>query len=79
MSVRAAITSHMKNQTMSGLLKSAIAWGGDVDTVATIALAAGSCSPEIEQDLPEVLVRKLENKEYGRDYLACLDEGLLKR
>ncbi len=79
MSVRAAITSLMKHETLLGLLKSTIAWGGDVDTVATIALAAGSCSREIELDLPDVLVRNLENRAYGRDYLTCLDERLLKR
>ena len=82
MSVRAAVTAVMAHDRLSDLLRACIAFGGDVDTVATIALAAGSCSPEMEQDLPEPLVAELENREYGRDYLAALDTkllGLVKR
>lgn len=76
MSVRAAITSIMQNSTLSEILKSCIAWGGDTDTVATIAMGAACCSNEIEQDLPENLVFGLENKRYGRDYLIGLDKKL---
>jgi ADP-ribosyl-[dinitrogen reductase] hydrolase len=50
---------------------------GDVDTVAAIALAAGSCSPEITQDLPTHLFDTLENGQYGRDYIRRLDKQLL--
>jgi ADP-ribosyl-[dinitrogen reductase] hydrolase len=42
--VRAAITAVMLHDSMSKLLQACIAFSGDVDTVATIALAAGSCS-----------------------------------
>ena len=76
MSARAAITSVMQNNTLSGVLKSCVAWGGDTDTVATIAMGAASCCTEIEQDLPESLIRGLENKRYGRDYLIELDKKL---
>ncbi len=78
MSVRAAITSLMKNESLSSILRSCIAWSGDTDTVATIALAAGSCCREIEQDLPEHLVNRLEDKKYGRTFLRKLDEDLEK-
>jgi len=44
------------------------------DTVATIALAAGSCSAEIAQDLPENLI---ENGTYGHDHLVALNRQLL--
>jgi ADP-ribosylglycohydrolase len=77
MSVRAAITAVMRNQRLSDLLRDCIAFSGDVDTVATIALAAASCSAEYEQDLPENLVAMLENGPYGRDYLLELDRQLL--
>jgi hypothetical protein len=50
---------------------------GDVDTVAAIALAAGSCSVELTADLPGHLLTHLENGRYGRDYLARLDRQLL--
>jgi ADP-ribosylglycohydrolase len=77
MSVRAAITAVMRNQRLSDLLRDCIAFTGDVDTVATIALAAASCSEEYEQDVPDNLVAMLENGPYGRDYLVALDRQLL--
>jgi ADP-ribosylglycohydrolase len=77
MSVRAAITAVMRNNSLSELLKDCIAFTGDVDTVAAIALAAASCSEEIKQDLPEHLVAGLENGSYGRDYIVALDRKLM--
>ncbi len=77
MSVRAAITAVMRNDSLSELLKDCIAFTGDVDTVATIALAAASCSEEITQDLPAHLIENLENGSYGRDYLIDLDQQLM--
>jgi ADP-ribosyl-[dinitrogen reductase] hydrolase len=77
MSVQAAVTSLIRSATMSDLLKTCIQWSGDVDTVAAIALAAGSCSAEITQDLPLHLVDMLENRQYGKDYLRSLDMKLL--
>jgi ADP-ribosylglycohydrolase len=62
---------------MSELLKACIAFAGDVDTVATIALAAGSCSTEIEQDVPEHLFSGLEDGRFGRGFLRELDKRLL--
>ncbi|WP_445637905.1 ADP-ribosylglycohydrolase [Nostoc sp. DSM 114161] len=77
MSVRAAITAVMGNDSMSQLLQDCIAFSGDVDTVAAIALAAGSCSEEITQDIPNHLIAGLENGTYGRDYLIGLDRQLM--
>ncbi|OUL33041.1 ADP-ribosylglycohydrolase [Nostoc sp. T09] len=77
MSVRAAITALIRNDSISELLQDCIAFTGDVDTVATIALAAGSCSEEIRQDIPIHLVTSLENGAYGRDYLIELDKQLM--
>lgn len=77
MSVRAAITAVMRNNSLSKLLKDCIAFTGDVDTVAAIALAAASCSEEITQDLPEHLIAGLENGSYGRDYIVALDRKLM--
>ena len=77
MSVRAAITAVQECNRLSDLLKGCISFGGDVDTVATVALAAASASREYEQDLPESLVETLENGPYGRDYLIELDRQLL--
>jgi ADP-ribosylglycohydrolase len=77
MSVRAAITAVMRNNSLSELLKDCIAFTGDVDTVAAIALAAGSCSVEMTQNLPEHLVAGLENGAFGRDYIIDLDRQLM--
>ncbi len=79
MDVRAAITAITKRKNLSTILKTCIDFGGDVDTVATIALAAASCSLEIKQDLPENLIRDLENGTYGRGYLIELDKKLKQK
>lgn len=77
MSVRAAITAITNSDTMSDLLRTCVQFSGDVDTVAAIALAAGSCCDEIAQDLPAHLFETLENGKYGRDYIRRLDAQLL--
>ncbi|WP_207229257.1 ADP-ribosylglycohydrolase family protein [Ktedonosporobacter rubrisoli] len=77
MSVQAAVTALTRCDTMRELLKACIQFSGDVDTVAAIALAAGSCSSEIAQDLPAHLFEELENGKYGREYIRRLDTQLM--
>ncbi len=77
MSVRAAITAICQSDSMSKLLKACVTFTGDVDTVAAIAMAAGTHCAEITQDIPDHLVLHLENKQFGRDYLASLDKQLM--
>jgi len=79
MSVTAAVTAVTRNDSMSKLLKYCINYGGDVDTVASIALAAASNSREVEQDLPQHLIVTLENGEYGQEYIETLDRRLMER
>ncbi len=79
MSVHAAISATAKYDSLSALLKGCIDYGGDVDTVATIALAAAACSSEYEQDLPPSLIDTLENADFGRNYLRQLDSRLMQR
>lgn len=79
MSVRAAITSLLRNDSLSSILRSAVAWSGDVDTVAAIAMAMGFCSKEIKQNLPERLVKDLERGEFGIDYIRALDTKLARK
>ncbi|MEV0681766.1 ADP-ribosylglycohydrolase family protein [Actinosynnema sp. NPDC050436] len=76
MSVRAALTALAGGSSASGVLRACVAWTGDVDTVATVALAAASTSSRVVADLPAVLVEGLENGRYGRDHLARLDARL---
>lgn len=77
MSVRAALTAMTTSSSLSEVLRTCVAFTGDVDTVATVALAAASRSPEMTPDLPRVLRRDLENGPYGRGYLSQLDARLL--
>ena len=77
MSVRAALTALANATTMRALLRTCVAYTGDVDTVATIALAAAARSREVPNDLPEPLYRDLENGTYGHDYLKELNGRLL--
>jgi len=76
MSVRAAVTAIQRHGSLSGILRASVAYTGDVDTVAAVALGAASCAEDVEQDLPPVLVEGLENGPYGRDYLVALDRRL---
>ncbi|KKN37560.1 hypothetical protein LCGC14_0762450 [marine sediment metagenome] len=78
MSVHAALTAVRNNLKLSDLLRACINFTGDTDTVATIALGAASCSSEYTNDLPQVLIDRLENGKYGRDYLETLDVELEK-
>lgn len=74
--VLAAITAIQNSNTLSEVLYNSIAFTGDVDTVASIAMSAASWSDEIKKDLPQKLYDGLENGKYGRDYLISLDEKL---
>jgi ADP-ribosyl-[dinitrogen reductase] hydrolase len=76
MSVAAAITAVSRNSSLSTLLKDCISFTGDVDTVASIALASASSSPRYTQDLPTHLIDSLESGPFGRDYLVSLDRKL---
>ena len=79
MSVRAAVTAVVKYDDLAQMLCACVAYTGDVDTVATLALGAASCSREVAQNLPANLFHYLENGRYGHDYLKTLDTPLLRR
>lgn len=77
MSARAALTTVVAHDSLCEILKACIAFTGDVDTVAAIALGAAACSPEISQDLPIVLFDTLEQGQYGSEFLRRLDSQLI--
>jgi len=77
MPVRAAITAILANDSLTAVLKACVAFGGDTDTVAAIAMPAAAACEEIEADLPGVFYNRLENGDYGRDYILHLDARLL--
>lgn len=72
-----ALTAIAASSSLSEILQRSVAFTGDVDTVATIALAAASGSPHTIRDLPAKLQRELETEPYGQSYLRELDHRLL--
>jgi len=74
--VRAALTVLRDKGDMTGVLKASIAFTGDTDTVASLALAAAAVHPGIDANLAQSLYDRLENGPYGRDYLRNLDHDL---
>jgi ADP-ribosylglycohydrolase len=78
MSVRAAITALSQHDNLADMLKACIAFTGDVDTVATIALGAAATSPLVEKNLPNHLYQNLEAGNYGLEYLQALNERWLE-
>lgn len=74
--VEAVLTILQQESTLKDILKSSVDFGGDVDTVASLALAIASTNDNFEKNLPEFLFDELENKAYGRDYLSSLDKRL---
>jgi ADP-ribosylglycohydrolase len=77
--VRAAVTAVTTSTSLNEILKRVVAQGGDVDTVAAIAVSTASFSPHIRQDLPTHLIDTLENGPFGRDYLIGCDRRLVER
>ena len=77
--VRAALTAVFVSNTLSEVLYNSIAFTGDVDTVAAMAMGIASLSYEIKKDIPKVLFDNLENGPFGRDYLTALDKYLFKK
>jgi ADP-ribosyl-[dinitrogen reductase] hydrolase len=75
-SVGAAITALVRNQSVADLLLDCVNFGGDVDTVAAIAMAAAACADDIVHNVPESLWSGLENGRFGRDRLIVLDQAL---
>lgn len=78
MSVRAAMTAIQAHDSLSEILKACIAFSGDVDTVAAIAMSAASCCTTIQRDLPASLIHGLESGPYGATFLHELDTQLVK-
>ena len=77
MSVRAAITAVQRNNSLAALLRDCVAFTGDVDTIAAIALGAASEHPDYAHDLPEKLVYGLETgRPYNAAYFVELDQVL---
>jgi ADP-ribosyl-[dinitrogen reductase] hydrolase len=71
--VRAVITAMEHSASMSAILQKAVSFGGDVDTVAAIAMGIASLCENVENDLPKVLYDGLERGPFGISYLDLVD------
>lgn len=63
---------------LSDILRTAVGYTGDVDTVGCIAMGIASVADDIENNLPEQLYNLLENQHYGRRYLQFVDQKLFE-
>lgn len=77
-SVEAVLSILLNENSLKSMLRKSVDFGGDVDTVASLTLAIGKMSKEIEDDLPEWLFKDLENSKFGHDFIQNLDIELLK-
>ncbi|MBW8760370.1 MAG: ADP-ribosylglycohydrolase family protein [Burkholderiales bacterium] len=77
--LHAVHTALARHRSMRELLRACVAFGGDTDSVAAIALGLASLSPEFSDDLPPSLRGGLENGPYGHDWLLALDARLVAR
>lgn len=77
--LHAVATALLRHRSMAALLRDCVDFGGDVDSVAAIALGLASLSGEYANDLPAALSSGLENGAFGRDFLAGLDAELARR
>lgn len=74
--VEAVISLIICENSLKEILRKSIEFSGDVDTVASLGLAIGKMSREINNDLPNWLYEELEEGRYGKSYLKELDKRL---
>lgn len=71
--VQAAVTAVCQSNTLAELLRRSVAFTGDVDSVATIAMASASSHASFTRDVPDNLWNDFEATRFGLDYLIDLD------
>lgn len=71
--VQAAVTAVCQSNTLSEILQRCVAFTGDVDSVATIALASASSHARFARDIPDNLWNDFEPTSFGLRYLLDLD------
>ena len=72
--VQAAVTAVSQSSSLSELLRRCVAFTGDVDSVATIALASASSNATFTRDIPDNLWNDFEPSRFGLRYLLDLDQ-----
>lgn len=77
--LHAVATSLLRNRRMSDLLLDCVNHGGDVDSVAAIAMGLASLAPHYLRDIPPRLLDDLEGGPFGLSFLRGLDSALASR
>tara|TARA_Y100000034_G_scaffold74118_1_gene89167 strand:- start:3035 stop:3877 length:843 start_codon:yes stop_codon:yes gene_type:complete len=72
----AVMSNLLAHNCYSTLIKNAVNFGGDTDSVAAISCGVASCYKETKKTLPEHLLKNFSKKSYGLDYLADIDSQL---
>jgi len=72
--VQAAVTAVCNSNSLSELLQRCVAFTGDVDSVATIAMASASSHASFARDIPDNLWNEFEPTCFGLRYLIDLDQ-----
>lgn len=76
---KAALTVLMSTNSMKETLINSVAFGGDTDSVASIALGLLDCYKGKIDDLPKKLINTCEDSNYGISFCASLEEELFKK
>jgi ADP-ribosylglycohydrolase len=77
--LHAVNTALQRQRGMAGLLRECVEFGGDVDSVAAIALGLAALADDYAADIPAPLHDGLEDGPFGRSWLRALDERLAAR
>ncbi len=77
--IHAVFTALLRQHNLQDLLLDCVNFGGDVDSVAAIALGLASLSDSYHANLNPSLIAGLENNAYGLDFLVDLDKKLKQK
>jgi ADP-ribosyl-[dinitrogen reductase] hydrolase len=77
--LHAVHTALVGHRDLPSLLRACVDFGGDVDSVAAIALGLASLAHEYARDLPHELAAGLENGAFGSTFLRQTDEALARK
>ncbi|MBB1367555.1 ADP-ribosylglycohydrolase family protein [Pseudoalteromonas sp. SR44-5] len=69
----AVMSNLMQHFSYEALIKSAVDFGGDTDSVASICCGIASCYDGVDKTLPNKLVTNFSKDNFGLDYLRDLD------
>lgn len=77
--VSAVFSCLIKNNNLKDLLYNCVDLSGDTDSVASIAIGLACCFDEYDKNLPSSLFLKLDELQYGADFLNKLEVKLHDR